>query len=91
MQLPLFGPCCGREGRWPVRAIRVRWTEGVGSEAVEAGRSGDGGAGCDPTLVKYVCHMAVAGVLAYHGRGCSGTLGLPFAGKVDVGASGRST
>jgi hypothetical protein len=69
MQLPLFGPCCGREGRWPVRAIRVRWTEGVGSEAVEAGRSGDGGAGCDPTLVKYVCHMAVAGVLAYHGRG----------------------
>ena len=83
MQLPLFGPCCGQEQRWLVRAIRVRWTEGVGSEEVEPGAwvtaaARDVTPRLPSTFVTWrwpVCSLTTD-------VPWSGILGLPFAGMV---------
>src|ERR687893_1208678 len=92
MQLPLFGPCCEREERWPVRAIRVRWTEGVGSEEVEPGAwvtaaARDVSPRLPSTFATWrwpVCSLTTD-------VPWSGILGLPFAGSVAVVTCGTST
>src|SRR5215212_1789287 len=46
------------------RSTRAMSPDGGALEQSDPSRLGDGGAGGDPQLAQYVCHMAVDGVLA---------------------------